>query len=69
MVVPFMFRRTTISVFLTVTPHIADIVTVTPHIADIVTVIPGLDGILTTGAGEVMAGEDVVGIETEDSRW
>ena len=56
-----MFRRTTISVFLTATPRM---------VADMVTVITGLDRILTAGAegataGEGMAGEDVAGIETE----
>lgn len=67
MVVPFMFRRTTISVFITVTPRMA---------ADMVTVITGLGRILTAGAEEAgaeegmaeegMAGEDVAGIETGD---
>lgn len=60
MVVPFMFRRTIISVFPTVMSHMMD-----TDMAIDFTALAGLDRTLTAGGEGAMAGEDMVGIDTE----
>jgi hypothetical protein len=57
MVVPFMFRRTIISVFITVTLRMADI-------AIDFTALTGLDRMLTVGeGGGILVGEDMADID------
>lgn len=61
MVVLFMFRRTTISVFIPVMPHMADTVINFTALKDL-----GLA--LTAGEGGAMAGEDMAGIEAKEDQ-
>ena len=59
MVVPFMIRRIPITL-ITVMPRMTDM----GMVIDL-TAITGLGHAFTAGVGEAMAGEDMVGIETE----